>query len=186
MIHRPSANHVETALLSATLAVLLSAPGMAMARDFATDANDPPSEPLRDGSRAGSEASQLVTGTVPSDLTNPDIDVVRIKCTAKTTICADVADTFYNDNTFHVSVLCLTPLTKRGQGELELAVAPSRPISESACVTGCSEALAIYEAEYNDFSDSTYNSVVSCGSKPFAAGSKFPQRMPPPRSPRPR
>jgi len=176
MISRASASRTGTALVSATLALLLSAPGIAMARDFATDANDPPSEPLREGSSSGSEAAQLITGTVPSDLNNPDVDVVDIKCVAKTTICADVKDNFYNDNTFHVSVLCLTPLTKRGQGELELAVAPGRNPSESACVTGCSEALAIYQADYNDFSDSSYDSVVSCGSKAFAKGfPKFPQ-----------
>jgi hypothetical protein len=176
MLHRSSANRGGLALVSATLALLLSAPGTAMSRDFASDVGAPPSEPLRDGSSPGSESATLVTGTVPSDLNNPDIDVVHIKCAAKTTICADVGDTFYNDNTFHVSVLCLTPLTKRGQGELELAVAPGRPISESACVAGCSEALAIYQSDYNDFSDSSYDSVVSCGSKAFARGyPKFPQ-----------
>ena len=110
---------------------------------------------------------------MPSDLNNPDIDTVHIKCTAKTTICADVADTLWNDNTFHVAIICLTPLTKRGLGELELAVAPGRPISESACVAGCSEALAIYQADYNDYSDSTYDSVVSCGATNFAKG--FPK-----------
>jgi hypothetical protein len=176
MIHRSSGTQVCTALAAATLALVLAAPGAAVARDFATDAGAPPSEPLRDASSAGPEAATLVTGTVPSDLNNPDVDVVHVKCTAKTTICADVADTNFNDNTFHVSVLCITPIGKRGQGELELAVAPGRPVSESACVTGCAEALAIYSADYNDFSDSTYDSVVSCGAKPFARGfPKFPQ-----------
>src|SRR5262245_54623046 len=100
MLHGPSSNRAGLALASAALGILLSAPGAAIARDFATDANDPPSEPLRDGSSSGSEAATLVTGTVPSNLNNPDVDVVHIKCTAKTTICADVRDTFYNDNTY--------------------------------------------------------------------------------------
>lgn len=165
----------QRGLLTA-LAFAITLPGAATARDFTPVVDTPPSEPLRDGSTAGGEASVLVTGTVPSDLNNPDLDVVHVKCRGRTTICADVADTLNNDNTFHVAVLCLVPRDRRGRGELELAVAPGRPISESACITECREALVTYQSDFNDFSDSSYDSVVSCGSKAFSRGyPRFPQ-----------
>jgi hypothetical protein len=175
MVRRNSGNSIRALVAVASalaISTLLAAAAWAREPGSAEDAT--PSDNTR--AETAGEAATVVTGTVPSDLNNPDVDVVHVKCTAKTTICADVADIGFNDNTFHVAILCVTPIARRGQGELELAVAPGRPVSESACVTNCAEAFAVYSADFNDFSDSTYDSVVSCGAKPFAKGfPKFPQ-----------
>ncbi|MEW6269460.1 MAG: hypothetical protein AB1689_09215 [Thermodesulfobacteriota bacterium] len=170
MLRRHQAKSVGGTLAAAGLALAL-ATGAASARDFTPGPVDGPSEATRD--TVGSEAGTIIVGTVPSDLNDPDVDVAHVKCKGRTTICADVMDIGFNDNTFHVSVHCVAPAKKRGQGELELAVAPGRQLSELACVSGCKEALVIYQADFNDFSDSNYDSLISCGDKDFSPG--FPK-----------
>src|SRR5688572_29070090 len=58
------------------------------------------------------EATFFIRGRVSNDLNLPDFDVWHVKCTAVTTIRAQVADNDFGDNTFHVTTLCLSP--KRG------------------------------------------------------------------------
>jgi hypothetical protein len=122
----------------------------------------------------GSEASVLIVGDfLSNNAANPDIDTFLIKCGAKTTICADV-NSFgtFNDNTVHVSVICLAPLARKGFGELEYGV--DGAVSDSACVTGCTEALVSFQCEFHDNCDENYDSVMQCVGKNFAAG--FPKR----------
>jgi hypothetical protein len=105
-----------------------------------------------------------------NNLANPDLNVWHVKCKAKTTICADMFDNFFGDNSGHVSVVCFNPAAQRGEGELEYAIGGTQNPSPSACVTGCLEALVMFQCEFNDFCDTSWDSVIECVNKNFAAG----------------
>lgn len=109
--------------------------------------------------------------TLNHNPTNPEIDTWLVKCKAKTTICADVADVgSFNDNTFHVSVVCLLPVTRKGLADLKYAIAPGQDPSADACVTNCQEALVSFQCEAGVPCDDPYNSQIECVSKAFAPG----------------
>jgi hypothetical protein len=119
-----------------------------------------------------SDAEPANTFLTPNDFlsnnkANPDLDVWRVRCTHNTTICADVFDDQFNDNTFHVKIVCVDPLSRRGKGEYEYAVAPSQNPSPTACVSNCREALVLFQCEFNDFCDSAYNSIIECVNRNF-------------------
>lgn len=118
-------------------------------------------------SMSSGEAEPEATFLTPNDFlsnnkANPDVDIWRVRCFFNTTICADVFDDTFNDNTFHVKIVCVDPTTRRGRGEMEYAVAPSQNPSPTACVSNCREALVLFQCEFNDFCDSQYNSIIEC------------------------
>lgn len=130
------------------------------------------------------DAAQTTSGDVfltPSELLSnnpehPDLDTWLVRCTQSTRICADVADVgFFGDNTFHVSIVCVNPGSRRGRGNLEYAIAPEKNPSDAACVNNCQVALVLFQCEFNDSCDDAYNSLLSCGGDAsFAPG--FPKR----------
>jgi hypothetical protein len=128
---------------------------------------------LRSG--GGNEATSiLIVGDgLSNNAANPDLDTWLVKCTAKTTICADV-NPFgtFNDNTVHVSVVCVNPAARRGFGELEYGI--DGAVSDSACVANCTEAIVAFQCEFYDNCDENYDSVISCGVKNLSAG--YPKR----------
>jgi hypothetical protein len=148
---------------------------------FARDLHSPPSNDgtqesgdtdLRSG--GGSEESIFITGDfLSNNAANPDIDSFLIKCKGRTTICADVNPFgFFNDNTVHVSVLCISPAKRRGFGELEYGI--DGAVSDSACVTDCIEAVVSFQCEYHDNCDENYDTVLNCVGKDI--NPKYPQR----------
>lgn len=120
------------------------------------------------------EAASMITpnDTLNNTPANPLIDTWDVKCQAKTTICADVFDAGpHNDNTFHVSVVCILPTTRKGAADLKYA-APGQNPSTKACVTNCQEALVSFQCDANvsSFCDDQYNSQLECVNKNFASG----------------
>ena len=132
---------------------------------------------LRGGAQVTSGAHFLTPHRFLSN--DPDIPGLHtwlVRCTKSTIICADVADVgFFNDNTFHVSTVCVDPVSRRGRGELEYAIAPEQNPSGTACARFCQEALISFQCEFNDFCDDAYNSILSCDNASFAPG--FPKRI---------
>jgi len=116
------------------------------------------------------QASVSFFGSLNNDLETPNIDVWRVKCNVATAIRGQVQDVEWNDNTFHVTTLCVDPINRRGLGEKEYAVAPGRNPSQTADVSGCVEALVIVECEHNDACDSDYKATLTCTSAAFAPG----------------
>jgi hypothetical protein len=155
--------------LFAAASFVLSLTSLSFAADSTQESGD---VDLRSG--GGSEAAVLIVGDgLSNNAANPDIDTWLIKCKGKTTICADV-NPFgtFNDNTVHVSIICIAPLIRRGFGELEYGI--DGAVSDSACVADCTEAVVSFQCEFHDACDENYDTVMTCVGKNFVPN--FPKR----------
>lgn len=159
----------KIASFCAVASFVLSLTSLSFAADSTQESGD---IDLRSG--GSSEASVLIVGDgLSSNAANPDIDTFLVKCKGKTTICADV-NPFgaSNDNTVHVSIICIAPTNRKGFGELEYGI--DGAISDSACVTSCTEAVVSFQCEFHDACDENYDSVMTCVGKDFVPG--YPKR----------
>lgn len=133
---------------------------------------------FRDGAQITSSGASFLTPNdfLSNDPGQPNLHTWLVRCTQRTLICADVADVgFFNDNTFHVSTVCVEPDFRRGIGELKYAIAPEQNPSDTACAKRCREAVVSFQCEFNDFCDDAYNSILSCLDASFEPG--FPKRI---------
>ena len=110
-----------------------------------------------------------------ANLNTPGIDTYRVRCAAATTIRARVFENTFDDNTFHVTNLCVLPEGQRGRGDKEWAPAPTRDPSEFAEAGGCQESIVEIGCDFNDFCDSQYCVQLECVGSPFAPGFPAPK-----------
>lgn len=112
-------------------------------------------------------------------LNTPGIDTYLVRCAAATTIRARVFENTFNDNTFHVTNLCVLPAGQRGRGDKEWASAGSpdfRDPSEFAeSPANCQESIVEIGCDRHDFCDSQYCVQLECVGANFAPGFPTPR-----------
>jgi|SwirhirootsSR3_FD_contig_91_930697_length_1392_multi_2_in_0_out_0_2 hypothetical protein len=133
------------------------------------------------------------TTTICSDLSfgnnlnTPGIDTYRVRCAAATTIRARVLDNGpFNDNTFHVTNLCVLPDLQRGRGDKEWADpgppgtfpeggANRNPSEFAESPANCQESIVEIGCDRHDFCDDTYCVTLECVGRAFAPGFPAPR-----------
>lgn len=117
--------------------------------------------------------------TLNRNASNPAVDVWKVKCKGKTEICAAVhsSTSGFDDNTFHVTALCVKPVKDSEKGEMEFldeSTDADNLNDDDACVSNCTEAIVTVNCELNDFCDNSYHVHLECVGKGFAKN--FPQQ----------
>jgi hypothetical protein len=133
------------------------------------------------------EAANALAAQIPAQATNtrctnlssqnnlntPGIDTYLVRCASATTIRARVFENTFNDNTFHVTNLCVLPTGQRGRGDKEWASAGSpdfRDPSEFAEAVSCQESIVEIGCDRHDLCDSQYCVQIECVGANFAPG----------------
>jgi hypothetical protein len=155
-----------------TSCMLLGAP-LSYAQDRGRvheSAEEPVSAPSRSDLSSQAISPQASKLTPNDDIPDFDkADIWKVKCAAPTQICADVASFgTFNDNTVYVNVVC----NASGKGDMESATGGT--ISANACAPNCLEATVLFHCDDQTFCDESYNSLLQCVNKSFAAG--FPKK----------
>jgi len=164
----------KTLLSTLSLAVFVTAGGVTLSL-----ADEP-----RGGPRPEVASEDLFIPSTNDDLdnssSNPAVDIWKVKCKGKTEICAAVHSLTggFDDNTFHITALCVKPVKDSEKGEMEFlneSTDADNFNDDDACVSNCTEAIVTVNCELNAFCDNFYHVHLECVGKGFAKN--FPQQI---------